>query len=152
MISGSEGLIGKTMGDSVNEPTHHLFIAYIGTRVAVSIDRPRNTRHPQHCNLLYELDYGFVPNTNSKDGEELDAYVLGRSGDDLQLYGLCIGVILRPDGDDKLIVAANASAACETPERIRQLTAFQEQFFWPEVYVDPNGRYSFSQEGVIGFK
>lgn len=140
------------MSDSIPDPLRNQSIAYIDTHVTVFIDRPCNTLHPQHHSLLYELDYGFVLGTISADGEGLDAYVLGRSGDVPEIRGLCIGVILRPDGDDKLIVAANASAARETPERIRQLTAFQERFFWPEIYVDLNGRYSFSQEGVLWFK
>ena len=49
---------------------------YIGKKLKVQIDRPLNTKHPKH-GFVYELNYGYVPNTISGDGEELDCYILG---------------------------------------------------------------------------
>ena len=40
------------------------------------MDRPLGTKHPKH-GFVYEVNYGYIPNTVSGDGEELDAYVLG---------------------------------------------------------------------------
>jgi inorganic pyrophosphatase len=44
---------------------------YLGKKVILTIDRQFSTKHPKH-EFMYELNYGFVPNTLSPDGEELD--------------------------------------------------------------------------------
>lgn len=49
---------------------------YLGTIVDVEIDRPMGSKHPEY-NYIYPINYGYIPNTKAKDGEEIDAYVLG---------------------------------------------------------------------------
>lgn len=49
---------------------------YLEKEVEIKIDRPLGTRHPKH-GFMYMINYGFIPNTVSGDGEELDAYLLG---------------------------------------------------------------------------
>jgi len=51
-------------------------LTFIGQKVNVVIDRPLGSKHPQH-GFVYEVNYGYIPNTKSADGEGLDAYVLG---------------------------------------------------------------------------
>ncbi|MFT5142319.1 MAG: inorganic pyrophosphatase [Rhodothermales bacterium] len=50
----------------------------------VTIDRPRGSVHPVHASIVYPMDYGYVNQTMSSDGEELDVFV-GTS--DLGLVG-----------------------------------------------------------------
>ena len=49
---------------------------YLGKIVNVTMDRPLGSKHPKH-GFIYPVNYGYIPNTISGDGEELDAYVLG---------------------------------------------------------------------------
>ena len=49
---------------------------YLNKDVLVKIDRKLGSKHPKH-GFIYTLNYGYIPNTISGDGEELDAYVLG---------------------------------------------------------------------------
>ena len=49
---------------------------YLGEIVEVKIDRVMGSKHPKH-GFIYPVNYGYIPNTISGDGEELDAYVLG---------------------------------------------------------------------------
>ena len=49
---------------------------YIGKIVDVYIDRPLGSKHPKH-GFIYPVNYGYIPNTISGDGEELDAYLVG---------------------------------------------------------------------------
>ena len=49
---------------------------YLGKVVTVKMDRPLGSKHPKH-GFIYPVNYGYLPNTISGDGEELDAYVLG---------------------------------------------------------------------------
>ena len=82
---------------------------YIGKTVKVKIDRPLNSKHPKH-GFIYELNYGYVPNTISGDGEELDCYVLGIDKPIDEFEGKCIAVIHRiNDNDDKLIIVSEGT-------------------------------------------
>ena len=100
---------------------------YIGKIVKVKIDRPLGSKHP-NWNMIYTLNYGFVPNTVSGDGEELDCYVLGVFEPVEEFEGKCIAVIKRVnEDDDKLIIVPRDKKYSD--EQIEALTEFQERFF-----------------------
>ena len=77
---------------------------YLNKTVNVKIDRPLGSKHPQY-GFIYPVNYGFIPNTISGDGEELDCYILGVSEPLKEFTGKCIAIVHRiNDDDDKLIV------------------------------------------------
>ncbi len=100
---------------------------YLGKDVNVEIDRQLGTRHPKH-GFMYMLNYGFIPNTVSGDGEELDAYLLGEFDPVASGKGKVIAIIHRTnDDDDKLIVSKDGKEYSD--DAIRAMTEFQERFF-----------------------
>jgi len=100
---------------------------FLGEKVKVVIDRPLGSKHPKH-EFMYEANYGYVPNTKSPDGEELDAYYLGIDEPIKKAMGICIAVIHRTDDDDdKLVVVPEGIEISD--EEINKLTHFQEQWF-----------------------
>ena len=100
---------------------------YLGKKITIKIDRPLGTRHPKH-NFIYLLNYGYVPNTISDDGEELDAYLLGVFDPVKAYHGSVIAIIHRTnDNDDKLVVVPDG--VNYTDDQIMALTEFQERFF-----------------------
>ena len=104
---------------------------YIGKIVDVYIDRPLGSKHPKH-GFIYPVNYGYIPNTISGDGEELDCYVLGIFEPIESFYGKCIAVLHRTnDNDDKLIVVPEGINYSD--DAIRALTEFQERFFESEI-------------------
>ncbi len=110
------------MGEELTDPTQ-----YIGRHVTLTIDRPIGTPHPEH-GFLYPVNYGFLPDTLSPDGEPLDAYLLGVGQACRHFHGKCIAVIHRlDDADDKLVVVPAGTRL--TDDEIRRLTHFQEQWF-----------------------
>jgi len=101
--------------------------SYLGQKVNVIIDRPLGSKHPKH-GFVYEVNYGYVPNTMSFDGEELDAYVLGVDRPITKTTGICIAVIHRiDDNDDKLVVTPNGEDFSD--KEIEKLIDFQEKWF-----------------------
>ena len=46
-------------------------------RVTVKIDRPMGSFHPEHKDLFYPINYGYIEGLFAGDGEEQDAYILG---------------------------------------------------------------------------
>ena len=100
---------------------------YLGKKITIKIDRPLGTRHPKH-NFIYLLNYGYVPNTISDDGEELDAYLLGVFDPVKEYHRSVIAIIHRTnDNDDKLVVVPDG--VNYTDDQIMALTEFQERFF-----------------------
>ena len=103
---------------------------YLGKIVTVKMDRPFGSKHPKK-GFIYPINYGYIPNTISGDGEELDAYVLGVFEPVEEYEGKVIAIIHRTnDNDDKLIVSNKEY----TDDQIRALTEFQEQFFESEIW------------------
>jgi inorganic pyrophosphatase len=100
---------------------------FINSIISITIDRPLGSKHPE-WDFVYPVNYGFVPNTKSGDGEEIDAYVLGVAEPFKEFTGRCIAVIHRlDDDDDKLVLAPEGSKP--TDDEIRVATDFQEKFF-----------------------
>ena len=105
---------------------------YIGKKVKIKMDRKLGDKHPK-WGFIYPVNYGYVPNTISGDGEELDAYVLGVFDPLKEFEGKVIAVIhRRNDEDDKLIVVEEDKNY--TDEQIIALTEFQERFFESVIY------------------
>ena len=100
---------------------------YIGKELKIKIDRPFGSSHPKH-GFIYPVNYGFVPNTVSGDGEELDAYLLGVFKPVEEFEGECIAIVHRTnDDDDKLVVVPKGKNYSD--DAIDALTEFQEQYF-----------------------
>ena len=100
---------------------------YLGKIDEVKIDRPLGSKHPKH-GFIYQVNYGYIPNTISGDGEELDVYVIGEHEPIEKFKGEVIAIIHRTnDDDDKLIVMEKGRNY--TDDQIRALTEFQERWF-----------------------
>ena len=100
---------------------------FLGTKVALIIDRPLGSKHPKH-GFVYEVNYGYVPDTISPDGEELDAYFLGEKKPLKKASGICIAIVRRTnDNDDKLVVVPKGIKL--TDKEIEEQIAFQEKWF-----------------------
>ena len=106
---------------------------WAGRNVDVVIDRPIGSAHPEHPELIYEVNYGFIPGTLAPDGEPIDVYVLGADGPLDRCTARVIAVVRRRDDiEDKIVVAISG----EWDEAaITGATAFQERWFdsWIEM-------------------
>ena len=104
---------------------------YLNKNIEVIIDRPLGSKHPKH-DFIYPVNYGYVPNTISGDGEELDCYVLGIFEPIKEFKGKCIAIIHRlNDNDDKLIIVPEDRKFSN--KEIDVLVEFQEKFFIHEI-------------------
>ena len=102
-------------------------IEYLNKTLEIKIDRPMGSKHPKH-GFIYPINYGYLPNTISGDGEELDAYILGIYEPLNTFIGKCIAIIHRTnDNDDKLVIVPENKTF--TDSEIKALTDFQEQYF-----------------------
>lgn len=107
---------------------------YLGKQVQVVMDRPLGSKHPKYEDMIYPINYGYIPDTLSGDGMEIDAYILGEDKPLQTFQGLVIALIKRKDDREyKLVVASDRERY--TMEDIRRETAFQEQYFQSEIIM-----------------
>lgn len=107
---------------------------YLNKNVKVIMDRKMGSKHPD-WDMIYPVNYGYVPNTISGDGEELDCYILGVFEPLDEFYGECIAVVHRlEEDDDKLVIVPKGKRYSN--EQIEALIEFQERFFKHEIIRD----------------
>ena len=100
----------------------------IGKTVTVTVDRPLGSFHPNHPDLYYPINYGYIAGIMAPDGEEQDAYILGVDIPVPRFTGTVIAIIRRKDDvEDKWVVAPEGISFSQ--EEIRDATHFQEQYF-----------------------
>ena len=106
----------------------------IGNIVKVIVDRPLGSVHPKHKDIIYHVNYGYIPGTIAADGEEQDAYVLGVDEPITEFIGKVIAIIHRlNDIEDKWIVVPENKSLSK--EEIANSVAFQEKFFDIEIVM-----------------
>lgn len=109
---------------------------FLDKTITVKIDRPMGSKHPKH-RFIYPVNYGYIPNTVSGDGEELDCYILGVYEPLETFTGKCIAIIHRTnDDDDKLVIVPEGTMFIN--DETKALTAFQERFFESEIIRPEN--------------
>lgn len=108
--------------------TRNELYCLLGKEVSVVIDRPIGAHHPKFADMVYPVNYGYVPNMLSGDGEEQDVYVLGVDKPLKEFRGRVVAIILRNnDNEDKLVVCPEGVVFTE--EQIKERVCFQERYF-----------------------
>ena len=99
-----------------------------GKIVTVVVDRPLGSYHPDHKDVYYSVNYGYIPNVIAPDGEEQDAYILGVDIPLKEFTGRVIAVIHRAnDVESKWVVAPENKTF--TKAEIEEAVFFQEKYF-----------------------
>lgn len=97
----------------------------LGKQVHIIVDRPIGYRHGD---IVYPVNYGYIPGTVAGDGEEQDVYILGVSEPLQEFDGRIIGAVRRKnDVEDKLVAAPEGMEFHQA--QIAEIVAFQEQYF-----------------------
>ena len=106
----------------------------IGNKVKVIVDRPLGTYHPNHKNIFYTVNYGYVEGILAPDNEEQDAYILGVDKPVTEFSGIVIAIIHRlNDLEDKWVVVSEGTTF--TREQILKQVEFQEKYFKIEIEI-----------------
>ena len=104
----------------------------LGKIVTVTVDRPLGTYHPNHRDIYYSINYGYIEGIIAPDGEEQDAYILGVDEPVEHFTGKVIAIIHRfNDVEEKWVVAPEDRNFSK--EEILELVKFQEQYFESEI-------------------
>ena len=69
----------------------------------IVIDRPKGSFHPRFPNIKYEVDYGYIENTVSMDGDGIDVW-LGTLADKKVNAIICTVDLMKKDSEIKLLI------------------------------------------------
>lgn len=106
--------------------------SYLGQIVEIEIDRPLGSAHPKHPDLIYPVNYGFIPGVFGSDGEEMDVYLLGVDKPVSKYSAQIIAIVHRLDDEEDKLVGAPVGTHF-TKTEIEKSVAFQERYFKTEV-------------------
>ena len=99
-----------------------LVTSYLGKTVTIKMDRPIGSIHPKHPDLVYPINYGYIPNVFGVDVpvEEYTARIIGI-------------VHRRNDVEDKLIAAPEGFYFDQ--QQMAKAVCFQEQYYESEIEI-----------------
>ena len=107
---------------------------YLNKEVLVKVDRKLGEKHP-NFDFIYPVNYSYIPNTLSKDSEEIDAYILGVFYPIYKFKGICKAIVCRyDDNENKLIVVPKDKNY--SIEQMEALLEFQERFFKHKIITE----------------
>ena len=103
--------------------------SYLGKTVRIEIDRPIGyVHHKEKYDLVYPINYGYIPGVLGGDGEELDVYLLGVDEVVSEFTGQIVAIVHREnDVEDKLVLSADNRTY--TADEIAAAVHFQEQYY-----------------------
>ena len=106
-----------------------LIDSYLGKKVRIKIDRPVGyVHHKEKYDLIYPINYGYIPGVLGGDGEELDVYLLGVDEAVESFECEIVGIVYREnDVEDKLVGAPVGMRF--TAAEMERAVHFQEQYY-----------------------
>jgi inorganic pyrophosphatase len=82
----------------------------------ITVDRPAESCHPRYPDLVYPLDYGYLRDTQSSDGSEVDCWVGTMEG--RAVTGIVVTIDLhKRDTEAKVLLGC-------TSDEMQTVTAF----------------------------
>ena len=103
--------------------------SYLGKTVHIGIDRPIGyVHHKGEYDLVYPINYGYIPGVLGGDGEDMDVYLLGVDAPVKEFDAHIIAIVHREDDvEDKLVGVPEGMTF--TTEEIAAMVHFQEQYY-----------------------
>lgn len=87
----------------------------------IVIDRPKGTYHPKYPDLVYEVDYGYLENTSSMDGQGIDVFVGTENNQKVNGFAITIDLV-KKDSEIKILIGCNDK---EKEKIEKQLTNYE---------------------------
>jgi len=101
----------------------------IGKIYHIEIDRPIGSPHRKHPEILYPINYGYVPGLLGGDQEEQDVYVLDFDIPIKEIEVTIIAVMYREDDIETKWVGVVNPSIKYTNKEILRIVQFQEQYY-----------------------
>jgi inorganic pyrophosphatase len=70
----------------------------------IVIDRPRDSAHPRHPDIIYPMDYGYLDNTSAGDGDGIDVWIGSLPGQGTLVGAIATVDLFKRDVELKLLI------------------------------------------------
>ena len=108
--------------------------SYLGKVVDIEIDRPIGYVHKKkNYDLVYPINYGYIPGVLGGDDEELDVYLMGVNEPVSAYTCRIVGIVYRRNDVEDKLIAAPVDMRYKA-EEIAAAIHFQEQYY--DTYVE----------------
>lgn len=79
---------------------------------SVVIDRPKNSKHPKYEDMIYPVDYGYLTDTLSTDGSQIDVFF--GSDESKKINSIAVSTdIIKRDCEIKLLIGCTDEEEAE---------------------------------------
>ena len=95
----------------------------------IIIDRPKGSIHPRFPHIKYEIDYGYIDNTASMDGDGIDVWRGSLPTLNVDAI-ICTIDLMKKDSEIKLLVGC-------TEEEMQTVYAFHNRTEWMKGILIP---------------
>ena len=93
----------STKTEGKQNPEFWKMLDYLVQDSELVIDRPKGSAHPRYPDFIYPLDYGYLKNTASMDGDGIDVWV-GSMGERQIDAVMCIVDQAKRDSEIKILI------------------------------------------------
>ncbi len=104
-----------------------MYEQFLGKYIDIIIDRPAGSKHPKE-DLIYPINYGYIPDTIAEDGHEIDVYAIDSTVPAKCIKVKIIGIVKRNNDTEKKLVGIESNKKF-TKDEIMGIIYFQEQYF-----------------------
>ncbi len=73
----------------------------------IIIDRPKGSAHPKYPDFIYKVDYGYLKNTSSMDGDGIDVWV-GTANEKFVDAIVVVVDLIKRDSEIKILLSCTA--------------------------------------------
>lgn len=124
------------MAEQWGEDTHwsKSLKKYIGSYAKADIDRSKGQKHPEH-DMIYEINYGYIPHTLSGDSEEIDVYILDKNEPIDSCFGFIVAGVHREDDIEEKLAMMTMGYEADR-DTVAEKIDFQEKYFKSTIYTD----------------
>ncbi|RSX49987.1 inorganic pyrophosphatase [Bifidobacterium castoris] len=98
VIGGREGRDADPMGDD----GYWRILDELASTSTIVIDRPKGTGHPRYPDSVYPVDYGYLRDTESMDGDGVDVWV-GTASCGIDAI-ICGADLVKRDSEIKILI------------------------------------------------
>ena len=94
----------------------------------IIIDRPKGTRHPKYNGIIYIVDYSYIKNTKSMDGNGIDVFIGSEIKQNIDAI-ICSIDMLKKDSEIKILIG------CTEKEKIEIYDFLNNSKFFKAILV-----------------
>lgn len=78
----------------------------------IAIDRPKGTSHPRYPDMIYPVDYGYLEDTASMDGDGVDVWIGTDEAQQIDSM-ICIVDLVKRDSEVKILIGCTEEEKTE---------------------------------------